>query len=114
MDTLKRVRKRDGRCYELAWTALDLEPGGEHFRLVHGKVYNATLDVRMDHAWVVLPDGRVYDPVFNKYFPWRLYAKWYAAVAEVTYTRREAMAAIVATRHYGPWHDPPGAGPPTN
>jgi hypothetical protein len=36
MKSLQRIKRRHGRCYELAARAITEEPGAEQFTLVHG------------------------------------------------------------------------------
>jgi hypothetical protein len=100
MQSLKRIRKRWGRCYELAWKVMAYEAGAKDFRLVHGKI--VVHGVPIDHAWIALPDGRIYDPVFDEYSAPQDYAKRYTA--EVTYTQKETMHNVATHRHYGRWH----------
>jgi hypothetical protein len=106
MERLKRIRKRHGRCYELAGLAMLYERGSEEFVLAHGKVNFADgPDGRMAHAWIILPDGRVYDPVLNKYYASQdEYRLRHGAVVEVSYTHKEFCAAMVKAKHSGPWH----------
>jgi hypothetical protein len=84
MESLKRVRKRQKRCYELAWRAMDEEPGAEKFTLCHGI---GPRHLRVPHAWIETGDGRVYDPVDNAYTP----IEDYTGVAEHRYSHREAL-----------------------
>jgi hypothetical protein len=73
VETLKRVRKRQGRCYELAYRAMSYEPEAHKWKLVHGSILRS---MRVAHAWVLLPEvDQIYDPVFNKYFGAREYTK---------------------------------------
>jgi hypothetical protein len=112
MQTLKRIRQRHGRCYELVGRAMLDEPDADLWRLVHGTVWNDTLAVHMDHAWIALENGKVYDPVFNKYFEWRFYAASYAAAPAREYSRKEVAALMLASKHWGPWSAAPdGAAP---
>jgi hypothetical protein len=97
MECLKRVRKRLKRCYELAWIAMDEEPGAEKFTLCHGI---GPRPLRVPHAWIETGDGRVYDPTTNAYTP----IEDYTGVAEHRYTQREALRVGCANRHFGPWH----------
>jgi hypothetical protein len=102
MQTLKRIRKRKGRCYELAMKVMLDEPGAEKFTLVHGRVMT---DREIGHAWIIVDDGRVYDPVLDRYFDPAKYADIYCATGEVSYTKKEAgQRCIDAGCHYGPWH----------
>ena len=104
METLKRIRKRQGRCYELAYRAMLYETGAEKFTLVHG-----TIRDWIGHAWIELGDGRVYDPVLNTYFLAVEYIAAMRAVAERRYNHIEAMR-MAKHGNSGPWHATSGAG----
>ena len=103
MKCLRRVRKRLGRCYELAFRIMFEEPGAEKFALVHGHV--STLRGVIGHAWIEIGDGRVYDPVLDRYVPAEDYIAGLSAVIERRYTKLEAAKIAVHARYYGPWHE---------
>jgi hypothetical protein len=105
MKSLKRIRKRNGRCYELALKAMLDEPGGERFTLVHGRVrQDPTLSgAIIGHAWIETGDGMVYCPSFNRYMPLDEYMAARSAKIERRYTMAEAMTAMGVTGHSGPW-----------
>ena len=68
MKSLVRARRREGRCYELAWRAQYSEAAAG-FLLVHGKC-NAENGSRIGHAWLLDPNtSRLYDPVLD-YLYW--------------------------------------------
>jgi hypothetical protein len=50
MKTLQRIRKRQGRCYELAGRVMLNEDGSETFTLVHGVVSSGFAWWRIGHA----------------------------------------------------------------
>lgn len=105
MKSLRRVRKRHGRCYELALKIMSREPGAERFALVHGYIGHR---MPIGHAWIETGDGRVYDPVDDRYLPAAEYAASQGAVVERRYTRTEAMRMMVERDgHCGPWHPSP-------
>jgi hypothetical protein len=95
MKSLKRIRKRAGRCYELALKVMTEEPGAEKFTLVHGRG-----PLGVPHAWVETGDGRVYDAVADSYTP----IDEYQCSAERRYTQAEARQAMLENRTSGPWH----------
>lgn len=108
--SLVRARRRQGRCYELAWKALNSEAAAG-FLLVHGKC-NDRNGSRIGHAWLLDPKSpRLYDPVLDRWFTEGAYRDRFGAVAERQYTLEQAAnAAIRANQprmHYGPWHDEP-------
>jgi hypothetical protein len=77
MQALKCIRKRKGRCYyELAFKVTLDEPDADGFTLVHGRV-RGTAGGSTGHAWIILDDGRVYDPVLDRYFDPAVYADTY-------------------------------------
>lgn len=88
------------RCYEIAYKALtdEPEPG---LLLVHGTIVQ--IHARIGHAWLILPDGRVYDPVLNRCFSGREYVGRFEAIPECTYTLEQAAQAALHHRHLGPW-----------
>jgi len=65
-------------------------------------------DTWVEHAWVLLADGRVYDPVLDKQFDGNDYAVQYKAVVGRIYTSKQAAKAAAAGRGlwggpHGPW-----------
>jgi hypothetical protein len=92
--SLSRVRKRQGRCYELAMTAAVRQT---KLRVVHGRIL--IHGHRLGHAWVLLPDGRAYDPVKDRFLAGQ------EITVERIYTAKEAAKALLAAGHYGPWHE---------
>jgi hypothetical protein len=104
MRTLRRVRKRQHRCYELALYVMHEESGAEKFTLVHGRIIVGA--VWLGHAWIETGNGEVYDPVEDRYTP----ASEYSGVAEYRYSRQEAVKLFMHARRskgpylFGPWH----------
>lgn len=106
MRSLRRVRRRLHRCYELTFKVILEEPGAEKFVLVHGYIY---IDgTAVGHAWIEIGDGRVYDATLNRTIPWHEYTAERGAVVERRYTRVEAARKAADTGNYsGPWHTSP-------
>jgi hypothetical protein len=106
--SLSRIRKRNGRCYELALKAMLDEPGADRFMLAHGRVSmipNSTRhDCFMDHAWIILDDGRIYDPVLNAYMQRSQFESRYRAELKRSYSKLEAASLCRENKHCGPWH----------
>jgi hypothetical protein len=104
MKTLNRIRNRQGRCYELAGLAMLIEEGSEAFTLVHGILDLSFLGLSSAyaHAWIELPDGRVYDPNMHSYMPKAEYYSRYKPRRCQRYTRLE-MAKLAVRHHWGPW-----------
>jgi hypothetical protein len=105
MESLRRVRNRAGRCYELAWKVMIDEPGSDQFQLVHGWLTLPQFPQLYGHAWIVLPGDRIYDPVMNRYFTHEEYAAKFNAAVERSYSRQEAFEALRHYHHFGPWDD---------
>jgi len=105
MKSLARVRKRDGRCYELALTVMLNEPGAEQFTLVHGTVRSLSYDppLRIGHAWIELGDGRIYDPAADRYEPPKRW--WKQARVQHRYGRSDVAHLVAMFAHNGPWND---------
>ena len=100
--TRLRPRKREGRCYELAWRFLFEDDRFADWKLVHGEARGRD-DCPVGHAWLDHAGADVvYDPVLGKFFPRGLYQHKFGAVALRAFTQGEALAAL-AHGHYGPW-----------
>ena len=94
---------RLGHCYALALKTVRRIPDAS---LVHGSIQHGEYP-RNPHAWVELPDKRVYDPVLNHVFTpraWTMFANPHVARR---YTAEQAVALSVRERHWGPWHARP-------
>jgi hypothetical protein len=95
---------RKGRCYELAALAVMLNQVSGA-RLVHGSIHNefhSTIG-RIGHAWVLLPDGRVWEPIFGNVYEAESWRNWSDFRIERVYPRHRAMRLMSKTEHYGPW-----------
>jgi len=105
MKSLARIRKRNGRCYELAARAMLYEPDSDQFTLVHGSAAHPDHGGRrLNHAWIELDDGRtIYEPVTDSRQPAAYLAATYQLLVDHRYSRQEACALMSATRNYGPW-----------
>lgn len=98
---------RRGRCYELAGYALVFASAPEGAILVHGTIdgHEPGGVGRLGHAWLELPDGTIWEPIFGDLWradDWTAYAD---ARVERRYTLKQAQRKIVQTEHYGRWHD---------
>jgi hypothetical protein len=57
-----KFRKRQGRCYELAWKMVAYDVRFSEWSLVHGEIVSPIGNGQlMGHAWLVLNE-RIYDP----------------------------------------------------
>ena len=91
---------RHGNCYRLA--LFGCLHGGEHWTLVHGETGGPTLTGRMGHAWLER-DGWVYDPVLDRVWPWKIYARFTGTVSSQRYSCADTWLLAEATGHCGPW-----------
>jgi hypothetical protein len=84
------------------------EPDAHRFKLAHGNVSmipNSTRsDCFMDHAWIILDDGRIYDPVLNAYMQQSQFESRYRAELKRSYSKSEVVSLCLVNRHCGPWH----------
>ena len=91
-------RKFAGRCYQLAYLSLLINP---EWQLVHGSTRGANGST-VGHAWLEF-DGMVYDPVLDVEMTARDFAEQYAASTTAIYSVQEATRATIKFGHYGPW-----------
>jgi hypothetical protein len=96
----KRLRKRAGRCYEIAGRVFLFEDGLDHCRLVHGLCRIDTIII--GHAWIASIDRRhIWDPTLNAIATGDY-------VIEREYRRSDAEQMFLLFKHWGPWHDTAG------
>ena len=108
MKSLRRIHNRDGRCYELSFKVMAEEPGAENFTLVHGTVRFRENGFDIDHAWIEVGDGRIYDPTLDCYVT-PVEFKTRRPTVQQRYLRTEMLKLADETRHFGPWNgDDPG------
>lgn len=72
-------------------------------RLVHGVCGDG--NVLWAHAWVDLPGSLVFDGVRQQFYDRAGYMRIFRATEEATYGSSAMLLQMVATRHYGPWHE---------
>lgn len=95
-DVLKRIRKRQGRCYELAGMAMLSVDG---WLLIHGDANGP--QGPGGHAWLLCGEI-VYDPVLDREIPLAEYTTKYGGKEHRRYSMIEA-ATLIAFTTYGPW-----------
>jgi hypothetical protein len=108
MKSLKRIRNRHRRCYELAMKVMLNEPGADKFTLVHGYTSLGGGDSipTREHAWIELEDGEIYDVVKDKYFTQDEYVAGLGRIKVVArYTKVEAATKLTESGHTGPWRE---------
>lgn len=97
---IKRIRKREGRCYELAMRGCLQAPEWE---LVHGECHGRS-GGEIGHAWLEF-DGEAYCPVLDQCMPIALFVRRLGAVAHARYSAENVRFLRVKYRHEGPWND---------
>jgi hypothetical protein len=105
-----RYRRRQKRCYELAFkTLLDLNDAGkaDGVTLVHGTVASPHDGFPIAHAWLEGGDES-YDAVDHVTIPVAQYVAERGAVAERRYAVKEAAQIMCAENHWRPWHETAG------
>jgi hypothetical protein len=110
---------RLGRCYELALGAFT---GWEKFKktpshisvqvdlpapvaLVHGFWKHPRLPDGIHHAWTVLEDGRVWEPITGLICDPVLFMEFGQCRVDRSYDETEARTMMLRHQHYGPWHE---------
>lgn len=89
-----------GMCYQDAWRFLKREGEGT---LIHGRVFAGYPQRWMDHAWVELPSGLIYEPTNEEYMDRKeFYDKFKAEVID-RYTLEEAAIQALRSGNFGPW-----------
>jgi hypothetical protein len=94
-----RLRKRQGRCYELAWRVMAYSDIAARLTLVHSVVENADSG-RFGHACIETDWGG------ERAFMIRCSTTIFSSApgfAECRYGAARAMELSVAQGHYGPW-----------
>ena len=97
------------RCYELSASRVASGPNGEQMfsgykgsRLVNGTIQGVGVPA-IGHAWVIEPDGTVWEPASATTYPADVFEALFAAVPIVTYDTTETRMNMVINGHYGPW-----------
>lgn len=72
--------------------------------LVHGFWKHPAEDKGINHAWVVLEDGRMWEPITGLICDRVLFTAFSDAKMEATYTGTQARRMMLRHQHYGPWH----------
>lgn len=93
-----------GDCYGKAARRLLNRKNAEGWHLVHGFAFVGGM-IPGAHAWLRLPDGRVWDPTENGYGSEQEYAANWHATPFREYTQQEAAQLMAEHGHYGPWYD---------
>lgn len=97
--------QRRNRCYELAGYAVAFGTAPAESLLVHGSWTGPVSKNRIGHAWVILPDGRVWEPIRHRIYDRADFYDWTKAWDEATYALPVVRRHLAATGHFGRWHD---------
>ena len=100
----KHKNPRLGLCYELSGRYVSHHQGSI---LVHGRLTNpfGAGHKELDHAWVILPNEEVFDPVMDKIWPKGVYEGLFKTKVHKKYTHDEVIRITSHTGHWGPWED---------
>lgn len=101
---------RKGRCYELCCWAVASGGAPAGSILVHGTIHGPDSDMeRIGHAWVLLPNGSVWEPYLRDIYiteeEWNAFA---SAIPERKYGRMAVLKKMRDSEHFGPWHETEG------
>ena len=95
---IPRLRKREGRCYELAIRGCLQAP---EWKLVHGECHGHN-GIRIGTAWLEF-DNVAYCPVLDVCLPVVVFERRLGAVVHARYTADEVLFLQVRFGHAGPW-----------
>jgi hypothetical protein len=103
--------QRSGRCYELCAIAVAFGTAGPDSVLVHGTIHGPDDDMeRIGHAWVLLGNGMVWEPLtMNLYISEANWTEFAAAIPERKYGPGRVRRLLKETDNFGPWHETEGA-----
>lgn len=91
--------KRLGRCYELAGR---LASHNEDAVLVHGSIQGFG-NPRIDHAWVELENGNVWEPASNQEWDRRVFNEMFNPRVNKKFDYESVLKANLQYSHWGPW-----------
>jgi hypothetical protein len=100
-DENEPMKARLGRCYELSGM-LVLNNPGPGITLVHGSIQGMGRP-RIEHAWVELADGSVWEPATNQCWERQRFDSFFSAQVAMRYDFTTAMRRAVHHEHWGPW-----------
>ena len=92
-------RERLGQCYVLSGRYVIDHEGST---LVHGSIQGMG-NPRINHAWVMMSSGKVYDPVLDQEFEPEAWKALFNAVETDRYDREGTMVTVLRERNWGPW-----------
>jgi len=92
-------KERLGRCYELAGNLAHHNPD---VFLVHGTIQGLRFP-RMGHAWVILPDGQVWEPTSNQVWKRDIFQGFFRPQVNKKYDYQAMLRECIRHEHWGPW-----------
>ena len=92
-------KDRLGRCYELTGNLALHNP---EVVLIHGSIQGMGAP-RIGHAWVVLPDGQVWEPVTNEVWKSSVFDGFFCPQVAKKYDNQALLRKVVRHEHWGPW-----------
>ena len=95
------LESRLGRCYELSGGFVSGDTSGTA-TLVHGSIQGFD-NPRINHAWVELSDGQVYDAVLQKKFPKMIHDALFNPEIHHRYDHEQVLIMMLRFKHWGPW-----------
>lgn len=98
------MNDRLGRCYELAGRRVLFDEDAAI--LVHGTIQRDPLPPN-PHAWVILPDRLVWEPVTEMTLPADAFARFFGAKEDRRYSPKEVAIQTAQSGHWGPWSSDP-------
>lgn len=99
-------QRRNGKCYEISGFALASgEVVDRYSMLVHGSVHYLTDDKRVDHAWLKLPNGRIWEPISAKEMSETEFELAYSPRVREQYTQYDVIECVREFGHWGPWDE---------
>lgn len=109
--------QRLGRCYELAAKGVIHLRFTEEQRakanvpkpvgLVHGSWHGPEAPARINHAWVLLEDGCVWEPITETICYREMFYGYTRATDHEVYDLTQTACNMIGAQHFGPWDDEP-------
>lgn len=92
-------KSRLGLCYQLAGR---YAAHHDDAVLVHGSIQGRGKP-RIDHAWVKLADGQIWEPVADVTLDPRVFDAVFNPIEDKTYTSEQVNLQTLRFQHWGPW-----------
>lgn len=114
--SLAAMKKRQGRCYELAGRKMALPTSEDSDKveelgepvLVHGSVqpFGSNVFPRIAHAWIEYENGMIWEPISDSYIEMAMFIRTRTPAYEVVYLAEGVRMKISESKHWGPWKEP--------